>query len=340
MRLQSFKAFALILFSIFALTFKSVAQQDVEALFKANPQDATKLIGAYLNPLMKGIGTGLNSGWYHTAKSKGTFKFEVRISAAGALVPTSDQSYDVNKLGLTNIRPVNSSVSIGPTAFGEDKLGAEVEVHSNNISLTKFRLPQGLGFNIVPTPQIQLTFGLPKNIDVMARYVPSIKINDEGKVGMFGLGAKVELLPLLMSNTAEKVAPFDVSFGFGYSHVNFDLALDVNNGKYKDQKIESKFSGFNMDATISKKLAVFTPFASLGYQTSTSKLNALGTYEFDNGIAKPVYTNPISINDDNFNGMRATVGFQLKLAFFKLYSSYTAFKYNTVNAGISFGVGQ
>ncbi len=329
-----------ILVSSISLSLKTYAQEDVGDLFKANPADATKLVGAYLNPLMKGIGTGLNSGWTHTAQTKGAFKFELRISAAGAMVPKIDQTYDVNKLGLTNIRPVNPSVSTGPTAFGDDREGAEVEVYSGNISSTRFNLPQGLGINIVPTPQIQLTLGLPKNIDVMARFVPSIKVTEDGgKVGMFGVGAKVEILPLVMGKNALK-APVDIALGLGYSEINFELPLDVNNGQYDDQIIKSKFSGFNMDATVSKKLLFFTPFVSLGYQTSSSDLNAYGTYRFDNGLAQPVYTDPVSIKQDAFSGFRATAGFQLKFGFFKVFGSYTAFEYNTLNAGIALGFGK
>lgn len=315
------------------------AQTEVEDLFKANPVDAGKLIGAYLNPLQKGIGTGLNSGWSHTAKTKGQFRFEIRVSVAGANVPTSDRTYDVRNLSLSNIRPVNPSATTGPTAFGDDNIGSEMEVYSGNTSLTRFNLPQGLGFNVVPTPQIQATLGVVKNVDLMVRYVPSIKISEDGgKIDMFGAGMKVAALPLLLGDAYNKV-PFDVAASFGFAKIKFNLPIDVNQGKYNNQRIESDFNGYHFEAMISKKLSVFTPFASLGFQSSSSNINALGTYEFDNGATQPTYNDPIKLNQEDFNGVRASVGFQFKLAFFKLYGSYTAFGYNTFNAGISFGTG-
>lgn len=319
----------------------SHAQTHVEDLFKANPSDAGKLIGAYLSPLQKGLGTGLNSGWTHTAKTKGFLRFELRISVAGAQVPTGDRTFDVRGLNLSNIRPVNPAFTTGPTAFGDDREGAEMEVYSGTTSITRFNLPQGLGFNIVPTPQIQATVGVHKNVDLMVRYVPSIKISDdEGKVDMFGAGAKVEALPLIMGDASDKV-PVDVAASFGFSKVNFTLPIDVSQGKYQNQRIESTFNGYHFEAIVSKKLAFFTPFVSLGYQTSDSKLDALGTYEFYNGNppAITVSNDPIKLKQADFSGLRTSVGFQLKLAFFKLYGSYTSFGYNTINAGISFGTG-
>ncbi|RYE56297.1 MAG: hypothetical protein EOP48_08320 [Sphingobacteriales bacterium] len=281
---------------ILAVTARS--QNEVGDLFKSGPADASKLVNAYLNPLFKGLGSGLNSGWSHTAKTKGTLRFEIRISAAGALVPTEGRSYNVNDLGLTNIRPVNPSASTGPTAFGDDTQGSLMGIYSSssptpNVPVSTFNLPEGLGFHIVPTPQIQLTMGLPKNIDVMLRLVPKIKIDDDGgKVGMFGIGAKVELLPILMGK-AEKKLPFDLAVELGYSQINFDLPLDVNNGANTNQRIESTFKGFHADAIISKKLLFFTPFASVGYQSASTNLAALGTYTFDTPNGSQNFTDPV-----------------------------------------------
>ena len=319
---------------IFSISFGAKAQSGVEDLFKGGSADATKLVGAYMNPLFKGLGSGLNSGWSHTAKSKGTLKFELRISATGAFVPSAGQSYDVNKLNLTNISPVVPGSSTGPTAFGNDQQGSLMKI---NGTTTPFNLPEGLGFHIVPTPQIQATLGLPKHIDVMLRYVPNIKIsNDGGKVGMFGLGAKVELMPLFMGDKASNL-PFDLAFEMGFAHIKFALPISANGGA--NQKIDAKFNGFHSDVIISKKLLFFTPFASVGYQSANTKLLALGTYSFDTPSGPQSITDPINIDQKDLGGLRATAGFQIKLAFFKIFGSYTAAEYNTVNAGISFGIG-
>src|SRR6185503_19961176 len=53
---------------ILAFAVSKVKAQSVNggfsALIQSGPADATKLVNAYGEPLFKGIGVGLNSGWY------------------------------------------------------------------------------------------------------------------------------------------------------------------------------------------------------------------------------------------------------------------------------------
>lgn len=327
--------------AVLALPFSVQAQDEVGDLFKSSPQDATKLVDAYMNPLFKGMGLGLNSGWFTSAKSKGTLRFDLRISATAAFVPTKDQTYNAAALGLTTIRPANgATTAIGPTAFGDDNTGAQMEIYTSGGTPTgqKFNLPQGTGLNFVPAPQLQLTVGLPKNIDVSLRYVPNVKLGDDiGKLNQFGLGAKVELLPLLMG---EKTLPFDLAVGLGFTNTTYTLPLDINNGKYNNQEVEVKFKGFNAEAIISKKLLFFTPFASVGFNSSNSSLNAYGTYDFQTAGGTATFNDPISLKHDDISGLKASVGFQMNLAFFRLFASYTQAEYGYANAGIGFGFGK
>lgn len=323
---------------------KASAQQDVGGLFVGGPADATKLVNAYFDPLYKGLGLGLTDGWSNTAQSKGFLKFDVRVSASGAFVPQSARSYDVNTLGLSNIKPAAGASSIGPTAFGDDREGGKMEVYtSNGIPTGKFfNLPQGVGFHVVPSAQIQATLGLPKNIDVTLRAMPKIKLgNDLGSLSMIGFGAKVELLPLFMGSTTEKLVPVDIAIAGGFTQYKYNLPLNIDNSTNSDQRIDAKFNGVNFDAIVSKKILFFTPFASIGYQTSKTNLKALGTYRFDtSATTSATYVDPISVKQTDIDGIRASLGFQLKFGFFKFYGSYTQAKYSMVNAGIGLGIGK
>jgi hypothetical protein len=315
------------------------AQNDVGEVLRAAPEDATKLVNAYMSPLFKGLGVGLNSGWNTTAKTKGLLRFDLRITASAAFVPTSDQSYDTKTLGLKSISPLPGQNGIGPTAFGDDNEGSRMQV---NNTTSQFNLPQGLGFHVVPSPQIQLTVGLPKNIDVSLRYVPQIKLGDDiGKIGMYGVGVKTEVFPLLLGQKANLI-PFDVAVALAFSRLNYDLPLEVGDVPHNNQKIEMHLNGFNAEAIISKKLLFFTPFASVGYNSSSSNLKALGTYEFKTSdvTANYVANDPVNIKQTDVSGMKASLGFQLNLAFFRVYASYTAAKYSYANAGIGFGFGK
>src|ERR1700761_4404113 len=71
-------------------------------LIQSSPADATKLLQNFAEPMFKGFGIGLNSGWNNTAKTKKLLHFDLRISANVAMVPTSDQTFDVTKIGLSS----------------------------------------------------------------------------------------------------------------------------------------------------------------------------------------------------------------------------------------------
>ncbi len=338
---------SLLIISAFLLPLNLLAQDDVGGLFKSSPADATKLVDAYMTPLFKGLGAGLNSGWTNTAKSKSFLRFDLRVTASAAIVPDADKSYNTNSLGLTTIKPAAGSNGIGPTAFGDDNPGAKMELYANGTATGQtFNLPQGTGISVVPSPQVQLTVGLPKNIEVSLRLVPNIKLGeDAGSINQFGLGAKVELLPLLMGKK-DKLLPFDLALGLGFTNTTYKLPLDINNGKYTNQVINLEFKGFQTEAIISKKILFFTPFASVGYNSARSSLNALGTYEFDVPVTpatptgKQAFTDPVSIQRKDLSGLKASLGFQLNLAFFRIYGSYTAAAYSYFNAGIGLGIGK
>lgn len=319
------------------------AQQNVGNLFKSGPADATKLINAYFDPLYKGLGVGLNDGWTNTAKSKGFLKFDVRVSVTAAFVPKSDRTYDINTLGLNNIKPALGSSSIGPTAFGNNQEGGRMQIYtSDGLPTTSFfNLPPGVGFHIVPSAQIQATLGLPKNIDISLRAMPKTQLSaDLGSLSMIGFGAKIELLPLL-AGKSEKIIPFDIAIAGGFTQYKYTLPLNINNSSNSDQHIDARFNGVNIDAILSKQLLFFTPFVSVGYQTSSTNLQALGTYNFDTGNGRSAtFTDPISVKKTDIDGLKGSLGFQVKLGFFRLYGSYTQSKYSMVNAGIGLGIGK
>lgn len=336
-----------LILSVFLCPVKLLAQDEIGDLFKGGPEDATKLVSAYINPLFKGLGTGLNSGWTNTAKAKKPLRFDLRITATAAFVPKSDQSYDINTLGLKNIRAVDQSKSVGPTAFGDKVDGPLMELYDSSIPnpIPKtFKLPQGTGVNFVPSPQLQLTVGILKNSEVSLRFVPDVKIED-GKLNLFGIGAKFEVLPILLGKKAE-VVPIDLAVAFGYTTLNFNIPVKFNNQTNANQVVDIKLKGYSADAIVSKKLKFFTPFASVGYNTSKSELKAKGSYDFDVPVTpltptgKKTYVDPVNINQTDVEGLKASLGFQMNLAFFRIYSSYTVSKYSYFNAGIGFGIGK
>lgn len=339
--------FRLILFIIFSISRTTSAQDNIGDLFKSGPADATKLANAYMNPLFKGLGVGLNSGWTNTAQTKKPLRFELRLTTTAAFVPTSDKTYDVNTMGLENIRAVDKYKSMGPTAFGPNVDGPMMEIYNSSLpdpNPSTFKLPPGLGINFVPSPQLQLTLGLLKHTDISLRWVPEVKIED-GSLNLFGIGAKFELLPILMGKTA-KVMPLDLALALGYTSLNYNLPLKLKNQSSSDQVVDMRLDGMSIEAIASKKLAIFTAFASIGYHSASSNLKALGTYEFDvpknpsNKDGKQIYVDPVNQKQTDVDGLKASLGFQLNLAFFRVFASYTQSNYSYVNTGIGFAIGK
>jgi hypothetical protein len=353
----------LTIIAIYLLTFSSsklFAQSDVSDLIKSSPADATKLASAYLNPLFKGLGIGLNSGWNNTAHAKNLLRFDIRVGLTGAVVPQKDEMFDVSKLGLSNnIQPTNASQVMTPTLSGPKSSNTQLTVFDDNgQALETFTMPKGTGLALIPAPQLQATLGLSRGIDITVRTLPEINLgSDFGSIGMVGGGLKVELLPLI-SGMADKLFPVDIAVAGGYTQFNYKLPLDVqapsgsvpsssnSTNDFSNQKIDAKFSGVNVEAILSKRLLVFTPFISVGYHTAKTDVGMKGNYPIVSGannLGQPVYsvfTDPVRINQTDIKGIRTNLGFQLNLAFLRIYGSYSMAEYNSFNGGIGLGIGK
>ena len=318
-------------------------------------------------PIFKGFGVGMNSGWANTAKTKKLLHFELRVTATAAFTPTSDQTFDVTQIGLNNnvrLDPGSQSPIAQTIGGNKDIEGPTLGVYdNNNKKLGDFTMPSGkLPAHIMPSPQVQLTVGLVHNTDLTFRYIPNISAgNNVGSVNMVGFGIKHDLMQYL--GPAKKIAPFDLSILFAYSRLNLNANLNVQpanntngngtaqhdpndpnqNTDFSTQHTDAHFTSFLAEAIISKKLLFFTPFLSVGYNTATSNLAAVGNYPVTTSSNNTgtqdyytVYTNPVTIKETSISGLRADVGFQLNLGF-RLYVSASLAEYKSVNAGIGLG---
>lgn len=335
------------------VALKSNAQDGFNDLLRSNSADATLLFKNYANPLFKGFGTGLNSGWNNTADTKKLLHFDLRITANAAFVPTMDKSFDVTKIGLSNRVRVDgsSTTNIAPTFGGAKDVNTPVMAlyDNNNTKLGTFTMPDAV-LSVIPAPNIQLTVGLVKNTELSLRVTPDIKLGDDaGSVGMFGFGFKHNII-----KDFAKASPFDLAVAFNYSRINYSKGLNVANedgssNANSNQRIDAKFSGVNVQAIISKKLLFFTPFLSVGYQTAKTDFGVMGKYVVRSGgtpsgnpSAPITYTyttlnDPVRINENSISGLRTDLGFQMNLAFFRVYASGSLGQYKSVNGGIGFG---
>jgi hypothetical protein len=347
--------------AVFFLLPLAIQAQDISELVKSGPGDATKLAQAYLAPGFKGFGFGMNSGWYTSAKAKKLGRFDLYFAQGTIAYPsTADQTFDLKTLGLSSKTTFNNANSITPTAFGDDRAGAEITLKDNNgNTVGSFNMPKSVGINFVPSPQIQATVGIIKNTDISLRYTPEISLGDYGQLQVLGFAVKHEITRLFIPKKAKKLIPIDIALAFGYNQLTYDYNIavadqldDRNTGQDLKQRVEAKLSGYTFDAIVSKKLSVLTGFASIGYNTAKTELNLLGDYVVRTGaptITDPTASNPdkfstfkdpVKINQTDIEGLRGNVGLSLNLAFLRLKAAYSIGEYQAFTAGLGIGIGK
>lgn len=340
------KKIALLIFLLVgAVSMKAQTDDGLESILYANIQDANKLTKAYMNPAMKGLIYGMNSGWYHTAQAHKTFGFDFSFGLNASMVPSKDELFKFADLGLS--ASTTSTSLTGATVAGSNTLEAPVTVSAviegQNVSKT-FLMPAGvkedLPLNAVPTPSVQFTLGLPKQFDVMVRLVPEVG-SDDVKGNLFGIGLKKEITSLF--GPIEKL-PLHISLLGAYT--NMDVNYNIQNDSSipgANQVATFNLSSYTVQAIASLNFPIINFYGGIGYGAGTSDLKMLGTYvlEYNTGFPAPndtvekTVTDPINLNFD-VSGVRATLGTRLSLGFFKIFADYTLQEYNTLSAGIAF----
>ena len=331
----------LLTLSLVSMTF-TLNAQELESILLAAKEDANKLTKSYINPGMKGLIYGMNSGWYHTAEVHKKFGFDISIGLNASIVPEKDELITFADLGLTSI---TSTSTTSPTLAGSGD-GAFVDVNAvvqgQSVS-TSFEMPSGikddLPLSAVPTPSIQLSVGLPFKLDAMLRLVPEVGDEDvKGK--LFGFGLKKELTSLL--GPLDKL-PLHVSVLAAYTTMDVNYAIDGTEISGQNQSAEFKLNSFTAQAIASLNFPIINVYGGIGYSGGSSSLKMSGTYELEYDTGQPApndtiietITDPIDLDFDA-RGFRATLGARLSLGFFKIFADYTLQEYNTASAGIAF----
>src|SRR5688500_17603794 len=106
---------------LLAKPVKTTAQseEDLAAFLQAGSEDASKLMEAYMQPVVRSISYGMAGGWYTTAKPHKTLGFDLSITMNAAFIPDSEDYFDPNKLNLVTTdydgARANSSGTFDPT---------------------------------------------------------------------------------------------------------------------------------------------------------------------------------------------------------------------------------
>ena len=159
------------------LVAQTTRAQELETILLA-ADDASLLTENYLNPAMKGLMFSMNGGWYTTAKTHKKFGFDITINANASFVPSKEQMFDFVPSDYSFLSLPNGETSL-PTLMSEDDRETTIDISIPNgdgtYKVASFDMPGGitedLPVNAVPTPMVQLGFGLPLKTDLHERVI-------------------------------------------------------------------------------------------------------------------------------------------------------------------------
>jgi len=253
----------------------------------------------FAQPLTTSIGVGFNSGSYHDAYVPKIFGFSIGVRGMLMLIPYEQLTFTPK--GLPEHYTADKETA---TIFGD-----KGTAYAGPLGYITY--PAGINKNYFPlfAPQASVSmFGT----ELMVRFVPEIQVGDE-TLKLFGFGIKHSIsqyIPLL---------PLDIAVQY------------INNSFSVSNILDVKTSAFNVHA--SKSLGVATIYGGIQYETS--KLDLEYTYKDENGTAKNLDGQKLSISFDKQSNMRITAGAAVNLAFLVINADYSIGTQNSVSVGVS-----
>lgn len=343
-----------VLFFVLLLSHSSKSQ-DFGDIFRAGTADAQLYLQEYTKPIMLSFNNGLSSGWYNTAKPHKVLGFDLTATVNIANIPTSDRTFNFNGVNWNNLQLQPGSDNILPTAVGGpttaglripgnttiDLGNGQTVTYNNNID---FDAPEGFDINDIPiagfpVPAIQLGIGLPKNTELKVRYASDFgALGEDGNFTLFGIGVMHDLKQWI---PGIKQLPFDVSGFMGYSRLNSEFDININEAEFDaDGVAELKASSFTVQGVISKQLAIFTPYVGVGYNFAKSTFDVKGTFSYTDSFTNSVETvnDPVALEFSGASSARINAGLRIKLLILTLNAEYAIQKYNTFTLGVGFSV--
>lgn len=336
------------------------AQESVANIFKSGLTDLNTVANGYLKPFGNGFSTGLGSNWYNTAEVHSVLGFDFTIGANAVFAPKEDQSFSLT--GLKNLHAPNGETT-APSFAGKGQgvnLVLNQTVGNQTKEIVSFTSPKGIS-EILPTPTVQFTIGLPVVNDVSVRFIPNIKSGDT-QLSMWGVGVKHNFKRWI---PGVKLLPFDAAAMVSYTHFNVQYNLptsalvtpdklvngtsatvdyDANNASiYAGQNMHLAADAFMANIIVSKKLLFITPYAGFGVTKTKFDVTMAGNYpilttvkSYDANKVTMNYenqTDPVKVTDD-LAMTNLTLGLRLKLALITLHGQYVFQKYPTASVGL------
>ena len=345
----------ILILMVTSFLFSSVtfSQFDKFDFLKSSTSDGVKFLEAYMAPWINAFGAGLNGGWYNTAKPHKLGGFDVTAGLNVGFVPSSAETFDLSTLGLSS--NLNPKTGTPPTIAGPDENGPVMTYSDGVYTLATFNTPPGIAWKYIPVPTAQVGIGLPLGTEIKGRFIPRLRLdreNFQGDIMLWGIGLMHSIMQYIPGND---LLPFDASVFAGYTRLNGNVSINLqppsftdysptyNINSFSDQNLSATVTALNVSAIGSVNLAVITFYGGLGYTKTSTILKLTGNYPTPVLVGtSPVYNDSGvkkgesfgEMNVENFSGLRANIGFRLKLAVVTIHADYTRAQYNVVSTGL------
>ena len=343
--------------ALFIISTVSFSQFNNVDFLRSAPSDGVKFLQAYISPWANAFGAGLNGGWYNTAKPHKFGGFDITTGVNVGFVPSSADKFELSSIGLSSSI---TGTGLTPTISGPKTNGQAMTYKANNVTLASFNAPAGTEWKYIPVPTLQVGIGLPFGTELKGRFIPKISIQ-KGDISLWGIGVLHSISQYIPGN---KLLPFDVSLFAGYTKLKANVPLSmkpdpsVNQNytspysattSFNDQKLNVNVSALNVSAIASLKLPVITFYGGIGYCKTKTAMEFSGNFptpvlvtptlplppypEYNNSGIKTAKDFP-KMDIENFSGMRANIGFRIKLAVITIHADYTRAQYNVLSTGL------
>jgi len=360
------KPFLLILFT--SISFSLTAQfSQVGNILSTGVNDAEKILNAYVSPFANGMGSSLSGGWYNTAKPHKLGGFDVTITANVVIIPSSDKTFDLATLGLGD--PANGLNVVvdgnnSPTVAGKNETGSQLTYTqdvfgtpetSDDILFTQFNLPKGSNLAYSFMPMAQVGIGLVKGTEIIGRYSPELKYGKSGKLGLWGVGLKHDVLQWIPG--LSKLPILNISLHGGYTKlsstndINFQPefyepilgAGSISNffpEMYDNQQMLMDISNLTANLLVSADLPVICIYGGVGVSSNKTTLELVGTYPMAALQGTSFVVDESTAIKDPVNmeikstDVRLNAGFRIKMAVITLHFDYTYANYSIATAGL------
>ncbi len=322
-----------IIISIFILLSSSFmyAQVHIGDILQYGVNDVNVLAKPYLSPWGNMLGYSLNSGWYNSAKVHKLLGFDITVTGAYTMSPSSDATFDINNYSdqLTNFKLVDANNSITPTIAGNKDERPELRHKDDIYGVTDFEMPNGSEIDYLVTPMVTVGLGLPYGIEVKGRFWPETKIGDVGKVSLWGVGVQKDIKDYIPG--IKHIPILNLSILTAYT--NFNGSADVRTDLSDNSTLDITSNAFTTRLLVGANLPVIAFYAGVGYGKADSDFDLTGDYTVNNDFESFSVSDPINITFNKGN-IDFNAGFRLRLGVIGLHADYTIGEYSSLTAGI------